>query len=126
MKLTVKAGSDPSLSDAKYVIDVTISGATLSKGTVKVTIPFSNEIPKGKIAKVYYISGDEKIDMNATFSGDKVVFVTDHFSKYAIYYEDDPNAPSSSGNTMLFIGIGVAAFIAIAGAVAFIVIKKHH
>ena len=86
------------VENAELVLEVTLTGATFEGGEAKVSIPFAKEVPEGKVAKVYYIADDgTRTDMNATFDGDKVSFVTNHFSTYAVVFEDEPAEGLSDG-----------------------------
>ena len=61
---------------------------------------FEKKVPQGKIAKVYYVDDDgNKTDMNAVFADGKVTFTTNHFSTYAVIFEDVINtvSPEKSG-----------------------------
>ncbi len=130
-----------SVDDAELIIEVTLAGAVFDSGSAKVSIPFDKSVPKGKVAKVYYINGGQRADMDATFTDGVATFTTNHFSTYAIVFEnlpsDDPNGdpnedkPSKdngsgngSGFPIVFVVIGAVAVLGIAGAVLFM-IKRH-
>ena len=113
------------IADAALVIEVTLSGATFSDGKAKVTVPFSQSVPEGKIVKVYFINGDVREDMNATFADGKVVFETNHFSTYAIFFEDEPSSSGSSdGGFPIWIVFVLIAAAAVAAVGTFFVVKK--
>ena len=118
------------VADAKLVIEVTLAGATFSDGKAKVSVPLSQSVPEGKIVKVYFINGDVREDMNATLVDGKVVFETNHFSTYAVFFEDQPSSDDGSGSNGKGFPIGLAiggavAVIALAGAAAFFFLRKN-
>ena len=118
------------VADAKLVIEVTLAGATFSDGKAKVSVPLSQSVPEGKIVKVYFINGDVREDMNATLVDGKVVFETNHFSTYAVFFEDQPSSDDDSGSNGKGFPIGLAiggavAVIALAGAAAFLFLRKN-
>ena len=86
-------------------------------------MPLNTTVPEGKNVKVYFINGDEKVDMNATFDNGIVTFETDHFSTYAVVFEDEPSS-GGSNSPILFIIIGVIAVIAVGGGVIFFLKKR--
>ena len=110
------------ISDSEFVIEVTLTGSTFSNGKAKVSIPLKETVPEGKILKVYFINGDERVDMNATLENGLIIFETEHFSTYAVVFED---APSNTGgdSPILFIAIGIVAVLALAGGI-FLFLKK--
>ena len=115
------------IADAALVIEVTLSGATFSDGKAKVTVPFSQSVPEGKTLKVYFINGDQRQDMNATLVDGNVVFETNHFSTYAIVFEDAPSSSDNNGGGFPIWIVAVIAIVAIAavsGAFFFIQQKK--
>ena len=78
------------VEDAELVFEVTLTGATFESGEATVSIPFAKEVPAGKTVKVYYIDNQgNRTDMNATFENGKITFTTNHFSTYAVMFEDD-------------------------------------
>ena len=83
-----------------------------------IVVPFTTEVPEGKVAKVYYVNGTEKTDMNATFANGKASFDTNHFSKFAIVFEDKAQEQSSEPGTKKGLGGGAIAGIVIAILVA--------
>ena len=90
----------PEIEEAELVLEVTLSGATFADGSATVCVPFEKEVPPSKIAKVYYVDDDgNKTDMNAVFADGKVTFTTNHFSTYAVIFEDVINtvSPEKSG-----------------------------
>ena len=107
------------------VLEVKLEGATFADGEATVSIPFEKEVPTGKVAKVYYIADDgTRTDMNATLVDGKIVFTTNHFSTYAVLFEDAPVTGLSGG---AIAGIVIGCFfglLIIACAVLFILHKK--
>ena len=115
------------VENAELVIEVTLTGATFADGSAMVSVPFAQEVPAGKVAKVYYIADDgTRTDMNATFENGKVSFVTNHFSTYAVVFEDAVVANGGlSGGAIAGIVIGsVFGALLIACAVLFLLNKK--
>ena len=113
------------VENAELVLEVKLEGATFEGGEAKVSIPFEKEVPTGKVAKVYYIADDgTRTDMNATLVDGKIVFTTNHFSTYAVLFEDAPATGLSAG---AIAGIVIGCFfglLLIACAVLFILHKK--
>ena len=73
---------------AQKVVEITLNGFTAGNATV--VVPFTTAVPQGKVAKVYFVYGNSKMDMNATFDGTKATFTVPHFSKYVIVFDDIP------------------------------------
>ena len=125
--VTIKANvvkQSAEVSDAELVIEVTLS-EKFENGKAKVSVPFTETVPEGKVVKVYYINGDVREDMNATLVNGKVVFETNHFSTYAVFFEDAPSSGSNGGGFPVGIVIGaVVAALAVGGAVVFFVRKN--
>ena len=96
---------------AELVIDVSLSGATFENGKATVTVSIDKEVPKGKKVKVYYINGNEKVDMNATYNGEEVTFDTNHFSKFAVVFEKE----GLSGGAIAGIVIACVVFVSVPG-----------
>ena len=113
------------VENAELVLEVTVSGATFKNGKATVAIPFEKEVPAGKVGKVYYIDDQgNKTDMNATFENGKVVFTTNHFSTYAVMFEDAP-VTGLSGGAIAGIVIGsVAGACCLAFLILFLLQKK--
>jgi hypothetical protein len=124
--VTIKANvvKDSTVADAKLVIEVPLS-EKFENGKAKVSVPFTEAVPEGKVVKVYFINGNAREDMNATLVDGKVVFETNHFSTYAVFFE---NAPSSSGSNgggfPIWIVFVIIAVVAAAGVGAFFVVKN--
>jgi|GEM_PF-3259335 len=113
------------VENAELVLEVTVSGATFENGKATVAIPFEKEVPAGKVGKVYYIDDQgNKTDMGATFENGKVIFTTNHFSTYAVMFEDAPVTGLSGG---AIAGIVIGSFfglLLIACAVLFLLHRK--
>ena len=105
------------VENAELVLEVKLEGATFADGEATVSIPFEKEVPTGKVAKVYYIADDgTRTDMNATLVDGKIVFTTNHFSTYAVVFENEivkDNGGLDSGFIVLMtmLSIIVAACI---------------
>ena len=106
------------IAGAQLVVEVTLTGATFANGKATIVVPFTTAVPEGKVAKVYYVNGTEKTDMNATFADGKASFDTNHFSKFAIVFEDKAQEQSSEPGTKKGLGGGAIAGIVIAILVA--------
>lgn len=119
------------IANAKLIVEITLNG-NFTDGFATVTLPFDVVIPDNKVAKVYYVDANgAKTDMNATFADGKVVFKTNHFSTYAVLFEDKPIIDSEpekkglSGGAIAGIVIGaVVVALGIAFAVFFLLKKK--
>ncbi len=107
------------IQDAKAVIEVTLDGASFSEGKATVTVPFTEEVPSGKNLVVYFINGDTREKMDASYENGKVVFSTNHFSTYAIVFEDESEG---SQFPIWIVIVAVVAVVAV-GAGAFFVLK---
>ena len=107
---------------AQAVIEVSLDGAKFDSGAAKVTIPFANEVPSGKTPVVYFINGSEKVKMDTTYEDGKLVFTTNHFSKYAVMF-DDASSPNGGGFP-IWIVIVIVVVIAAAGAGVFFFMKN--
>ena len=132
--LTSNFGID-GLEGIQSVIELSLGNTTFANGTVSVKLPFTTAVPEGKVAKVYYVDAQgNKTDMNATFANGFVSFNTNHFSKFAVVFEnaqqDNPVNPSPekkglSGGAIAGIVVGsVLGALLIAFAVLFVLNKK--
>ena len=98
--LTSNFGID-GLEGIQSVIELSLGNTNFANGTVSVKLPFTTAVPEGKVAKVYYVDAQgNKTDMNAMFANGFVSFNTNHFSKFAIVFEnagqDNPVNPQPS------------------------------
>ena len=103
--------TDVDVAGAVKTINITVGGFTA--GTAKVEIPFTTEVANGKVAKVYYVNGGTKTDMNATLENGKITFETTHFSEYVIAIEDETTTPETPAKTGLGAGAIVGIIIAV-------------
>lgn len=150
--LVVKEGNKSNFEGAELVLEVYLSGGDIvfeNNAKVTVTYVFNQAVPSGKVAKLYYVNGEQKVDMNANFSGGKVTFQTDHFSTYVVEFESQqavtpsqptepaessqpnqpaqPNQPSMQNGAVLttVIIVGVVAVVAVgAFAIYHFIFKK--
>jgi flagellar basal body-associated protein FliL len=123
LEATVKE-STPEISDAALVIEVKLSGATFSDGKAKVSVPFSQTVPEGKVVKVYFINGDQRQDMNAILADGKVVFETNHFSTYAVVFEDASSSDGNGGGFPIWVIAVIAVVVLAAAGGAFFFMQK--
>ena len=104
-----------SIENAELVLEVVVDGAAFESGKAIVSIPFTKEVPEGKVAKVYFIDNNgTKVDMDASFENGKVTFATNHFSTYAVIFEDVQNAKEETINIttiIIVVAIGIAAIV---------------
>ena len=114
--------SSTDVPDAKLILEVSLSGATFSEGKATVIVPFTQAVPDGKTVKVYYINGDQRVDMNASYADDKLIFETDHFSTYAVFFEDAPSG-NNGGGFPIWVVFVIVAVVAVGGG-AFLFISK--
>ncbi len=107
--------NEKEVSGAAYVVEVSLEGSTFANGSVTVSFDYNEEIPEGKVAKLYYINDNgAKVDMNATFENGVVTFTTNHFSTYAVFYEAIPSQGLNAG-AIVGIVLGSVALVALAG-----------
>lgn len=112
--------SGTGIENAQAVIEVTLTGSTFENGKAKVAVPFTTAVPDGKELKVYYIDGNNRTEMDATYENGQVTFTTNHFSTYAIVFED-ASSPSEGGFPTWIIAVIAVVVIAL---VAIVVLMK--
>lgn len=104
----------------ELVLNITLAGATFADGKATVSVPFAQEVPAGKVVKVYFVDADgSKTDMNATLENGVLSFGTNHFSKYVVEFE---NAPKSGLGGGAIAGIVIAVIVVLGGVAAAVVI----
>lgn len=100
--LTVKEGDVSKFEGCQLVLEININGGGLSFGDnakATITYAFDKAVPSGKVAKVYYVNGDNREDMKGTFGDGKVSFDTTHFSTYIVVFENETSAEPTSSST---------------------------
>ena len=122
------------IQGAQLVIELSLGNAAFAGGSVHVKVPFATPVPDGKVAKVYFVNGDNREDMHATFAGGFVEFDTPHFSTFAVIFEDEQQigpapvepAPKGglSGGAIAGIVIAILAVLAGGAVAAVLVLKK--
>lgn len=118
---------DSKVENAELVLEVTLTGATFESGSATVSVPFEREIPEGKVPKVYYIDDEgNRTDMNAVYADGIITFTTNHFSTYAVVFEDEASIVNGlSAGAIAGIVVGaVVLLIAIAAGIVLLKKKK--
>ena len=101
---------------AELVLEITLSG--MDQGTATITVPFENNAPTGKVAKIFYVDENgKKTDMKGVFENGNVTFTTDHNSTYMVSYV-------LSTATIVGIIVAVVAVIAIVVVLVIVMGKK--
>ena len=54
-----------------------------------------------------------------------VVFETNHFSTYAVFFEDEPASGDKGGEFPIALAVGGIAIVALAGGAVFFLLMKH-
>ncbi|WP_400237077.1 leucine-rich repeat domain-containing protein [Methanomethylophilus alvi] len=102
------------------------SNRNFGNGTVTVTIPY--ELAEGKDPDnlvVYYVAEDGTVEeIPCTYSEGYVTFSTDHFSVYAVMYEEPPSDGGPSDSMTVFAVIGIVIAIGAVGVGAMMFVKK--
>ena len=95
-------------------------------GTVTVTIPYvlaEGKDPNGLF--VYYVAEDGTVEeIPCTYSEGYVTFSTDHFSIYAVMYEEPSSDGGSSDSMTVFTVIGIVIAVGAVGMGAMMFVKK--
>ena len=115
---TVKTGDAAASAQkgAELVLDITLNGMT--DGSATITVPFVDNAPTGKVAKVFYVDENgKKVDMQGTFADGKVTFTTTHNSTYMVAYV-------LSTATIVGIAVAAAAVVAIVIVLVIVLGKK--
>ena len=80
---------------AQFVVEITFNGNAFTNGSVSVKVPFNAAVPAGKVAKVFYINGENKEPLNTKIEGGYAIFDVNHFSKFAMLFVDEqPDQPA--------------------------------
>lgn len=130
------------IEGAQLIVEVNFTGSAFANGRATISVPFTTAVPEGKVAKVYYVNGNEKTDMNAVFADGKVTFDTNHFSRFAVVFENEqqdnpvnpqpsdpavnpsPEKKGLSGGAIAGIVIAIVVVLAGAGVGCFFLLKK--
>ena len=118
VKLTFKTieGDDAAAAQKGAALVLEISLGAQFEGSATVTVPFVNNAPGGKVAKVFYVDENgKKVNMNGTFENDTVTFTTTHFSTYVVEYVL---------STGVIAGIIVAAVAVVAIVIVLVIVMK--
>jgi hypothetical protein len=111
------------IEGAEAVVDVTLTGASFGDGKATVSLPFNKAVPEGKVPVVYLVDGANKTKIDSTFENGRITFEVPHFSKYAVFFEDESSS-NGGGFPIWAIVLIVVVVLAAAGAGAFFVVKK--
>ncbi|WP_400233890.1 leucine-rich repeat domain-containing protein [Methanomethylophilus alvi] len=99
---------------------------SFGNGTVTVTIPYV--LAEGKDPDnlvVYYVAEDGAVEeIPCTYSEGYVTFSTDHFSVYAVMYEEPPSDGGPSDSMTVFAVIGIVIAVGAVGVGAMMFVKK--
>ena len=102
------------------------SNRNFGNGTVTVTIPYV--LAEGKDPDnlvVYYVAEDGAVEeIPCTYSEGYVTFSTDHFSVYAVMYDEPPSDGGSSDSMTVFTVIGIVIAVGAVGMGAMMFVKK--
>jgi LPXTG-motif cell wall-anchored protein len=123
--------TNPLFADSDYamVLDLSLTDAEGNnlfkeggKGTAKITVPFTGEVPEGKTVKVFYITASGREEVEATYDRDAktVTFTVSHFSQYGLEVADATKSPNTGDNSLLFVFVGLMLM----SGVAFAATKK--
>ena len=119
-KFSVTYGNKDEYENCLMVLNLLLDNLPFNNGKAKIEQSLNNfEIPENKIVKIYYLNGNEKIDMKANYSHNKVSFETNHFSTYLVVLEDKPIT-----NTALIITLTVSIPL-VTIALLFVIYKMH-
>lgn len=95
-------------------------------GIVTVTVPYV--LAEGKDPDnlvVYYVAEDGTVEeIPCTYSEGYVTFSTDHFSVYAVMYDEPPSDGGSSDSMTVFTVIGIVIAVGAVGMGAMMFVKK--
>ena len=73
--------------------------------------------------QVYHIADGRKVPVSSTYSDGKLYFEVDSLSYFAVSYDAEPDDNGSPSFPLMYVGIGAAAAIALAGA-AFLILRR--
>ena len=111
------------IEGAQFVVEITFNGNAFTNGSVSVKVPFNAAVPAGKVAKVFYINGENREALNTKIEAGYAIFDVNHFSKFAMLFVDEqqPDQPAAqpakkglSGGAIA--GIVIAIIVALGAA----------
>ena len=129
--------------EVKLELEISLGNLVFANGKATIKVAFNEVVPEGKVLKVYFVNGNELVDMNAKLENGVITFETNHFSKYVVCFENEEGNPSGGnenpgenpgGNEVvepkapskiwiLFVVLGVV-LLAGAGVLVFFIIKR--
>lgn len=119
VRLRINATTDNietySIRNAKLQLDVTMIGASFDDGYAKVLVPIDDEIKSGYEVKVFYLDGEQKVEVEAKYENGYITFETEHFSTFVIAYGETGSSVLDllSSNFMFAIIIGILLIVLI-------------
>lgn len=120
--LVIKEGKVDDYDCAILVLETYVDGNILSfSGDARATVcyEFSELVPEGKVAALYCVDGDEKTEIDATFSNGKVTFETNKIATFIVEYLEERVETMPSLPEKVEISGGVIACIVIGGVALF-------
>lgn len=107
------------------IFEISLGGQhTFGEGRLNISVNYT--IPEGKeVSKmqVYHIADGRKVPVSSTYSDGKLYFEVDSLSYFAVSYDAEPDDNGSPSFPLMYVGIGAAAAIALAGA-AFLILRR--
>ena len=107
------------------IFEISLGGQhTFGEGRLNISVNYT--IPEGKeVSKmqVYHIADGRKVPVSSTYSDGKLSFEVDSLSYFAVSYDVEPDDNSNPSFPLMYVGIGIVAVIAFAGA-AFLILRR--